>query len=191
MKTRKKAIDLIPLIMEAKTREDAIETLNEVLVALHLSESFTEMVALRDALKIYQTKFKSATEKLKTSSTYEELHECRISLNFLYRDIQDDLSSKVNFNKIFYEESKTTRRADGIKELIGSEEANELKAKSASALRDIVGASETYKSFTTEYSMAYACYKELEMLLNSIRMFIDAIASKEKRELLILQKDVK
>lgn len=187
-----KSAELIPLIIEAKTKEDAVKILTTTLEILHLSTSYTEMVRLRDRLNHYQSEFKRLTAGLDTEGViieYQALNESRMSLGFLFRDIQDELSAPINSNKIYYEEVKTVRRAEGMQELKGSEVAKDFKATSASSLRDLVGASETYAKYSAEYSIAYGNYKTLENLLNSIRLVLDAIASREKHELIILQKE--
>jgi hypothetical protein len=189
-----KSKDLIPKIIAAKTKEEATEVLRETLQALHLSTDYVEMTRLQDRINFYQAKFKELTKGLNTVDVvieYEQLNNIRMSLNYLYREIQDELSAPINSNKIYYEEIKTVRRAEGLSEVRGSDVAKEFKATSASAIREILGASETYANYAGEYSIAYGNYKTLETLLNSIRMHIDSIASREKRELIILQKDAK
>jgi hypothetical protein len=189
----KKSEKLIPKIIEAKTREEAIQVLLDTLEDLHLSTSYTEMVRLRDRVEYYQDRFKKEIGGLSGDAIieYEALNNIRLTLSFLYREIQDELSAPINSNKIYYEEVKTARRAEGLEELLDSETAERFKAKSASALRDIVGASKSYKEYAAEYAIAYGNYKTLESLLNSIRLTLDSIASREKRELIILSKDVK
>jgi hypothetical protein len=189
----KKLEKLIPKIIEATTREAAVNVLLETLENLYLSTSYTEMVRLRDRLEHYQDRFKTEISGLSGDAIieYEELNNVRLTLSFLYREIQDELSAPINSNKIYYEEVKTARRAEGLEELLDSETAEKFKAKSASALRDIVGASKSYKEYASEYAIAYGNYKTLESLLNSIRLTLDSIASREKRELIILSKDVK
>ena len=79
-----------------------------------------------------------------------------------------------------------------MKFLKNDPESQELfNAKSTSALRDIVGMSGIYKEFVANYSIAYGLYKNLETLLNSIKLFIDLLASASKQEQLIQQKDAR
>ena len=190
----KKAENLIPLIIEANDRDKAIEVLSEVLNALYLSTSYTKMVKLQDRLKHYQKEFKTITEGLNEEGVvieYEQLNHIRISLSFLYRDIQDELSAPINSNKIYYEEVKTARRADALSELKGSDEALELGAKSTSALKDILGASKSYREYASEYAIAYGNYRTLINLLDAVKNVLDAVASRERNELHIKQKDAK
>lgn len=190
----KKSGDLLPKIIGAKTREESIHVLNKILQALHLSTSYLEMVRLQDRVEHYQREFKTVCSQLDNEvrdNSYEYMNNIRKELSFLYRDIQDELSHPINSNKIYYEEIKTARRADALEELIDSEEAKKYNAKSASALREILGASKSYREYATEYAIAYGNYKTLEALLSSIKLTIEAIASKEKRELYILNSDVK
>lgn len=187
--SKKKATGLIDKIIKAKDRDSGLEALNDILEALYLSNSYTEMVRLRDELEAFQKEFRVISSKLeKTVEDYDDLSEIRVKLNFLYRDIMEDLSSDINFHKIFYEEAKTVRRAKGLKELKGSETAQDFKANSTSALREILGDSKTYQEYVAEYAIAYSNWKTLDNLLNSIRMTVDAVASREKKELLIEQK---
>ncbi len=186
-----KSKELLPKIMKAKTREEAVEVLQDVLLALHLSTSYVEMTRLRDRIEYYQKEFKEKTIPLKEGVVeYKALNNIRIQLNFLYRDIQDELSAPINSNKIYYQEIKTVRRAEGLSEVKGSEVAKEFKATTTSAIKEILGTSKVYAEYSAENAIAYGNYRTLESLLNSIRMHIDAIASREKRELIILQKNV-
>ncbi|MEX0595829.1 MAG: hypothetical protein WD512_04945 [Candidatus Paceibacterota bacterium] len=188
----KKSGELVPKIIEAKTKEEAIQVLSDTLDALYLSTSYTEMVYLRDKLETYQKKVKEVSIPLKENIIeYDVLNGTRLSLSFLYRDIQDDLSADINANKIFYEEIKTSRRAESMQELMGSEEAEKFNAKSTNQIKEIVGASKSYKQYASEYAIAYGNYKTLETLLGSIKLLLDAVASRERKELFILQKDAK
>jgi len=189
-----KSAALIPRIIEAKTQEDSIEILNDVLDILYISTSYTRMTELRDKLKEFQEEFKKERTGLDLEDTfyeYEFLNHKRIRLSFLYTKIHDELSAVINANKIFYEEVKTTRRAEALQNLKGSEVATNMKATSASALRELLGADKSYAQYANEYAIAYGNYKSLDTLLTSIKLVIDALASREKRELINIQKDVK
>ena len=116
----------------------------------------------------------------------------RTALNFCYRDISDNYSFEVYKHKVFWEESKTSVRAESMRKLKDDEEVQKIfSTKSASAVRDIVGLDSGYKSYISNASISYGLYQELNTLLNSIRMFIDLLASAIKTEHIIQQKDVK
>lgn len=188
----KTSAEIIQDIQKAENRDQAIGVLHDTLEALHLSSNYTRMVQLRDKIDEYSKKFAEVTKDYSIGITdYDKLVHLRIELNFLYRDITDELTAEVNQLKVLMEESKTTRRAEAIDQLKDSEIAQRLNAKSANALRDIVGSNEEYKKYVTEMSIAYGNYKKLDNLLNSIRMMIDSIASQQHRERIVMQKDPK
>ena len=150
------------------------------------------MVFVRDRLKSYELKFREISNTLTVNLLdYEALIGIRTQLNFLYRDISDELTAIVNTNKIYYEQVKTSRRADAINALLGSEEAEKFKAKSVSAIEKIIGVNEGYAQYASEYAMAYGSYKNLGTLLESIRLTTDTLASRMRYELTVNQKDVK
>lgn len=188
-----KAKELLPKIMEATSKTEAIEVLHSVLQALYLTNNYTDIVALKDRLKEKEEEYSTITNNYESSEKeLSDMIDTRTSLNFLYRDISDSFTFDVNRLKIFYEEQKSSIRALAIKDLKEDVEAQEMfNAKSTSALRDVMGYSSIYREFTANYSIAYGLYKNLETLLNSIRMFIDLMSSTIKTEQLILQKDAK
>ena len=189
-----KSAELLPRIIEAKTKEESIGILNDILNILHLSTSYTKMTELRDKINIFSTKLKEEVEDLNLDDVvyeYEFLNSKRMKLAFLYTRVHDELSASVNSNKIFYEEIKTTRRAEALQNLKDSGVAQTFNAKSASALREILGADKTYSEYASEYAIAYGNYKALDSLLSSIQLWIDSISSREKRELINIQKDTK
>lgn len=190
-----KSADLIPQIIEAKTKEEAIIVLNETLKMLYLTTNYTEIVALQDILKEYQEDYKKISDvyrSLSTPRSYEDIHAIRIDLNFLFRDTSDALSFDVNRLKVWFEETKTIQRGNSMRNLLDNQEVQEkFKAKSSSALRDIVGLDGDYVEHTSCQSISYGLYQNLSNLLNSIRQMIDSISSEERREMIILTKDVK
>ena len=188
-----KAKDLLPKIIEATTKTQAIEALHEVLEALHLSDNYTNLVKTRDGLSDEKEKFVQMTDDYdKSQKTLEDMIDIRTKLNFLYRDVSDKFSYVINKNKIFFEEQKTSVRAEAMRNLKENEEAQTIfKTKSTSRLRDIVGFDTKYQEYISNASISYGLYQELNSVLNSIRMFIDLISSTIKNEQIILQKDVK
>jgi hypothetical protein len=69
--------------------------------------------------------------------------------------------------------------------------SGKFKAKSASALRDIIGGDSGYKEYVSLASISYGLWQELGKVLESIRLFTDTMASMAKREMTIDVKDVK
>ena len=191
--TNNKARELLPKIIEASNNAEAIETLHSILEALHLSNNYTDLVKVRDGLAEEKQNFVNITDAYNSSpQSIEDMMQCRKNLNFLYRDISDKFSYVVNKNKIFFEEQKTSVRAEAMKNLKENQQAQEIfKTKSTSGLRDIVGFDGLYQEYISNASISYGLYQELSSVLNSIRMFIDLIASQIKHEQLILQKDAK
>jgi hypothetical protein len=190
-----KSEKLIPIILEADTQEKAIEALVEVVETLHLSQNYFHLVDLKDTLESYKFKFKSISDRYRqipTPRPYNSLHELRMELSFLSRDFSDDLAFEVNKSKIFHEERKTEARATGMLELADNKDfQSKMKASSASALRELVGASGVYQEYISLASVSYGLYQEFHKVGDSIKMFSDALAS-ECREVQYHElKDVK
>ena len=188
-----KAKDLLPQIRKASTNTETIEVLHKVLEALHLTNSYTDLVKLKDGLQEEKDRFNSITDGYnKSEKTLEDMLNTRTALNFCYRDISDNYSFEVDKHKVFWEESKTSVRAESMRKLKDDQEVQKIfSTKSASAVTDIVGLDSGYKSYISNASISYGLYQELNTLLNSIRMFIDLLASAIKTEHIIQQKDVK
>lgn len=188
-----KSRELIPKIVEASNKTEAIEVLHDVLQALYLTNNYTDIVKLKDEFADQKEKYNRITDEYKAlDKNLANMIETRTRLNFLYRDISDKFSFDVNRLKIYFEEYKTSVRAESMKNLKEDKDIQELfNAKSTSALRDIVGISGKYQEYIANASISYGLYQELNNILNSIRMFIDLLASQIKHEQLILQKDAK
>lgn len=191
----KKSEKLVPLIINAKTEQEAIEVLKQTLKILNLTSDYVELNNLKYELNDFEVKFKEIADKYKglgTPKNYLSVHEIRVELNFLYRDVTDALAFSINQNKIYFEENKTVVRGEGMMQLIEDEELQgKVKAKSTSALRDIYGLSTEVKEFVNLASISYGLYKNLETLLNGIRQLTDSLASEEKYLLMIETKDAK
>ena len=175
----KKSQYLVDAIISSKNTEEAISTLKLILKELYLTNTYTDLVHIQDSIKGFQKQFKEISSKYNSSiQDVQKLNEIRTSLNYLYRDIVDELCADVNRMKAFYEEEKTIKRAEGMNELTDNKELVEkYKIKSTSAARDLLGNSEVYKKYIAEQSMAYSNYKTLDSMLTSIRLFTDSIAS--------------
>lgn len=188
-----KAKELLPKIIGATNNKQAVEVLHLLLESLYLTNDYTDIVKLKDKLTDYKDNYRTITDTYEQSKrTIEDMLNCRTNLNFLYRDTSDAMSFDVNRLKIFYEEAKTSVRGESLKNLKEDKAIQEtFNAKSTSALRDIVGISGKYQEYIANYSISYGLYKDLEALLNSIRMFLDLLSSAIKNEQLILQKDIK
>ena len=116
----------------------------------------------------------------------------RLALTFLYRDVSDKFSFNINSKKIYFEEMKTSQRAESMKNLRHNDDVQKtFKATSASALRDIVGLDDEYKEYITNASISYGLYQQLGNFLNGIRQFVDYLASAIKTEQQIKQQDAK
>lgn len=188
-----KSKDLIPKIISSKDKKEAISVLNDVLEALYLTNNYTDIVRIKDSFTEQKDRYRKVTDTYEHGKRdLESMLNTRTELNFLYRDISDEFSFDINRLKIFYEECKTSVRAESMKNLKGDTEIQAIfNAKSTSSLRDIVGLSDTYREFIANYSIAYGLFKELESVLNSVRMFIDLMSSSIKSEQIIQMKDAK
>ena len=192
MAEKKKAAILIDEIVSAKNRDEGIEVLHNILEALHLSQSYTKMVSISDELIKFSAKVKQIEDKIDDSvKTHEELNDIRFELDTLYRKVNDALTHKVDSAKIYYDEIKSTRRYEALVNLKDSQKAKDMGAKSPSALETIIGGDASYTRLAVEKSISYANYKKLERLLKNIERLGNTVASREKRELIILGKDPK
>jgi len=191
----KKSAELLPLIIEASDKKGAIDVLRKVMSELYLTSEYVEIVALKDQLNVFKEQFREIVQdykRLGSVKEYHRLHEIRVNLNFLYRDISDALVFDINRLKIYYEEYKTIQRAASIQSLKENEEfQSKIKATSASALRDIVGADEEYNEYVANVAIIYGLFRELTDVMNSIKQLSDSIASEERYIINIEQKDVK
>jgi hypothetical protein len=190
-----KSEELIPVIQEAKTKKDAVEALVKVVETLHLSQNYFHLVELKDKLDSYKERFKEVTNRYRDISTprpYSSLHDLRVEIAFLSRDFTDDLAFEVNKSKIFHEERKTEARAAGILDLKQNEDfQSQLKATSASALRDMVGASGVYQEYIALASVSYGLYQEYHKVSDAMKLFNDALASECREAQYHDQKDAK
>ena len=188
-----KARDIIPKIIKSSNKSEALVVLNDILEALHLSESYTNLIKIRDNFSEKKQEYVDITDEYNSSpQTIEDMLEARKYLNFLYRDISDQFSYIINKNKILFEEEKTSVRAESMKRLKEDATVQEMfKTKSTSGLRDIVGLDDGYKEYIANASISYGLYQELNSILTSIRMFIDFLASSIRAEQLINEKDIK
>ena len=195
MAVQKKSGILVEEIIAAKDTTEAIGVLKHVLDELFLTEDYLHLVALKDQLQEFSTQYGDLSDQyreLATPRSYEDLHEIRVGLNFIYRDIVDLLSFEINRVYIYYRENKTTARSQASLSLKTDEEFKKNFVKlSESLIRDYLGSAPSYATWTKCAAMSYGLYKQLESTLISIRQFTDTIASDEKRALHILQKDVK
>lgn len=179
--SKKKAGELIPKIISADTKEKAIEVLNDTLEALYLTTNYTELVHLKDVLNDYEKQYKEISDRyrrLESPRRFEDVHSIRVDLNFLYRDIVDELDFSINFNKIFYEKRERTVKVESMREAKGDEDLqSELKSTSISALDKIKGGTSVYQEYISLSSISYGLYQNLRDLLNSIRLMTDSLAS--------------
>lgn len=188
-----RAKEIVDLIIKSSTETEAVKTLSKTLELLYLSSNYTDLVKLKNRLEEFKERFKKVSEEYKhCDKSYSNLDYYKMEFNFLYRDINDELTFDIDRLKIFYEEKKTVQRFDSMSKLQEDDEVQgKFKAKSASALRDIVGGDPSYREFTALISMSYGMWSELRRLLESVKLFSDTIASQIRAELLIINKDQK
>lgn len=192
----KKSEQLLPKVIEATDRESAIKVLAEILDVLHLSNEYTDLLNLKDRLNIFQDEYRTIVdtyESLEVPREYEQLSEIRDDLAFLYRKIQDDLTFEINKLKIFWgEDKKTSVRGNSMLELRNREDIKiGKKDLTASAIEKLYGVTNQYQEFVNLQSISYGMFKELDQLLQAIKLLSDSIASQCQHALIILRRDVK
>ena len=100
-----KSKNLIPLIIDAKDVEEAIEVLKEVMDNLYITEDYVEIMRITDKLNEMKADYNVLTNKIKTmEKTTENILNMRMELTFFYRDVTNEFSFDVNKAKIFEEE---------------------------------------------------------------------------------------
>ena len=190
-----KSESLLPEIMAADTKDKAIKALISVTEALHLSQNYYFLAEVKDNMNEYKIRYRKLTDRYKsipTPRSYQALHELRMELSFLSRDFADEFAFEINKAKIFHEERKTEARASGILELKADKGFQEkLKATSASALRDMVGASGIYQEYIALAAVSYGLYQEFHKVGDSMKMFNDSLASECREAQYTEQKDAK
>lgn len=188
----KKAAELVPLIINAKTKEEAIAAIRKTMELLNLTSDYVILNSLKTELEQFEVQYGEIERRyreLAVPRSYEDVHSIRVDLNFLYRDVSDRLSFDVNKNKAYWEECRTAVRGEAMLDLNAQEDLP--MKKSVSALENLWGTSSKYKEYMVNFSMAYGMYKNLDTLLNSMKAFIDALSSEERHILTILSKDPK
>lgn len=190
-----KSEKLIPLIVAAVDEESAISVLWQVLKELHLTSNYTDLVALKERIDYFKKCYRDTSDEyraLTAPRSIDDVLHYRVELNFLYRDINDELTFDINRLKIYYEEYKTVQRFESMENVrVNDIVVENYKVKSASALRDIVGADPKYTEFTSLASVSYGLWQELSKLLESIKLLTDSLSAEAKRATVIEYKDVK
>lgn len=183
--------------MAASTQEEAIGALIEIAETMHLTQNYSHLIGLKDQLDSYENKFKDIIKQYNTIRysgvrDYDQLHNIRLELNFLYQELNDELGFEINKAKILNEEKKTVIRAEAMRDLKNDPEfQKDIKATSASALRDLVGAASVYQEYVSMASVAYGMYSEFHKLMDAIKMMTDSLASECRQAQYVEQKDVK
>jgi hypothetical protein len=144
----------------------------------------------------FKRKFKEITDRYKeipVPRPYTSLHELRVELTFLSRDFTDKLAFEVNKCKIFHEERKTEARAMGILDLKEDKEFQKKfdKSLSATAIREMVGASGVYQEYINLAGYSYGLYQEYHRVSDTMKLFNDALASECREAQWHDQKDAK
>jgi hypothetical protein len=192
----RKSEELIPLILQADDEDKAIDVLNEVLECLYLTSDYIELKKLKDRFEELKSEANGIIEMYKANYRNQTLNvelmdQAKTELNFMYIQITDELAFDSSRLKIFYEEKKTVQRFDSMYALSDDEISNKFKAKSASALREIMGADPGYRQFVSLAAISYGLWNEVNKYLESIKLLTDTIAGQLKRELIINVKDQK
>ncbi len=189
MATKKKASELLDKIVLATDQGQALIVLNNILSELYLTSDYTFLVGLKDRLNVFQDDFRKLCSAYTASGkSYHEIDEIRTNCAFLYREINDDLSFDIDRLKIMHENDKTVRRYDAM---VNMKDDPNFKSKSASAVREIIGGDPGYREYVSLSSMSYGLWKEKSGLMDSIKLFTDALASRAKKEFQIETQDVK
>lgn len=194
-----KSKELIPLIIGATDKKQAIEVLRKTLEALHLEDDEMHLISLKDRLNEFQVEFKEIVDRVKSLNynfDSEEALELRLECNFLYQQISDELVFEINKAKILYEERKTIYRAEGLDELRKDEALLEelspgKKKISDTALRDNLGKSRTYSRFVNRAGFSYGLYKEIHALMDGITNLSNSLSSVTRHRQEVERKDAR
>lgn len=196
---RKTSAELLPMIVNATTEAEAIEVLEETLKALCLTSSYSELIKLKNTLDDHKRDFRRISDEYRSLSvprSHLNIQHYRTELNFLYRDIVDDIVFDINRLKIHFEEYKTVQRAESLSSLKENKSIIQKfgrgdKPLSTSALREILGADANYREYVHLASTSYGLYQEVAKVLDSIKSMSDTMASELRNTTEINLKDVK
>lgn len=173
--------DLIPQIIEAKDKQDAITVMKSVLQILNFSNDYVEISKLANELEEDKEYFTALTDSIEDcKGNIQKLFDMKVKLNYFYRDMGDKYKFKAHKWKIFWQEVKTQRRAEAmanIKESPDILESMSIKSASASALREIIGADSGYQEYIKTYPLAEALQKSVDNFLDVIYQFTNTVAS--------------
>lgn len=190
-----KSEDLIPQIIEAKDKSDAIEVMRNVLSILNFSNEYAEISKLANELEEDKDYFTALTDTIEDcKGDIQKLFDMKIKLNYFYRDMGDKYKFKAHLWKIFWQEVKTQRRAEAMSRLKEDPdilESMSIKSASASALREIIGADAGYQEFIKTYPLAEGFQKSVDNFLDVIYQFTNTVASMIAFEKNVEMKDQK
>lgn len=190
-----KSEDLIPQIIEAKDKSDAVEVMKNVLNILNFSNEYAEISKLANELEEDKDYFTALTDSIEDcKGDIHKLFDMKLKLNYFYRDTGDKYKFKAHQWKIFWQEVKTQRRAEAmanIKENPDILESMSIKSASASALREIIGADAGYQEFIKTYPLAEGFQKSVDNFLDVIYQFTNTVASMIAFEKNVEMKDQK
>lgn len=158
MEKKKKASAFIDEMVKVTNRKDAINILNDILKSLYLTSDYTFLVSLKDSLNNFEVQFKDICEVYKKcEKNYANIDDIRTQCAFMYREVNDELSFDIDRLKVHHEQDKTVRRYDAM---INLKEKNEFNAKSASALRELLGGDAGYREYVSLSSVSYGLWRE-------------------------------
>lgn len=189
-----KAKEFMQQMVACKTEDSAKAIIVAIMSELNLTKDYSSLIKTQQELSDFQKEFRLIQEKYREMG--DDIHQSsavndiRLEGTFLYREISDVLSSKVNFAKKFFEEGKTSYRAKAREELVSKDKQAQSK-RSETLIREYIGEANIYDEWVKNNALAYANYRELDSLLESIKLFNDALSSEVRALYLIEARDVK
>ena len=106
----------------------------------------------------------------------EQLQYWRQRLVFIYSSLAE-LTSRISGEKIYQERMKDTIRSQEFRRLEEEAKASKGSKKSATAIKEEIGATEAYQQWSKKYSDAYGKWQHFTDLQESIKLTIDSISS--------------
>lgn len=180
----KSSVEIIEDIIKATSKQESAEIIREIIASLNLSEGYVHLNKLKGQINDFKAQledYQRQYQELASPRNFEDVHELRMSLTFLYREIMDNLAMEINKLKLFYEERKTVQRAQSSLNLKNDEHfKSSFKSVSESLLRDYIGYDKGYEQWTKDVAFSYGLWKEVDSLMISTKNFIDALSSEER-----------
>ena len=183
----------IEKIVEADDEEKAVDILIDIAKDLGIDKRYSALISTKERLAVYQDQFKKTRTRVDVSvPSVELLIDVRREISFAYNSIVDELSSKINEDKIAWgEESRKIAKGEAYLQVMDNEEIKGKVGKAVASLKEVAGTSESYVNWVNCHKVSYANWATYRSILDSWKLYLDYLASAIKNEHTIKIQDQK